>query len=74
MLLKTTDYAKTIEAESWRALEEELDRLTDEAIQHALGKPGLGILVTRQAPGSFSIELSDKVPPGIIAELDLTTR
>lgn len=74
MPLKTTDYAKTLGAESWSVLQAELDRVVEEAVQHALESPGHGILVTRHTPGSFSVELSDAVHPGIIAELDLAAR
>ncbi|AMM34443.1 hypothetical protein SA2016_3786 [Sinomonas atrocyanea] len=72
MAPKTTDYAVTLEIDSREGLEAELDRIVDQAIQHALANPGHGILVTRRAHGSFAIELSADVPQGTIAELDLT--
>ncbi|MCH6472391.1 hypothetical protein [Sinomonas terrae] len=71
MALKTIDYAKTLEIDSRKVLEAELDRVVDHAIQHALDTPGHGILVTRHSPGSFTVELTADVPQGIIAELDL---
>lgn len=72
MSIVTTDYAKTLEIDSRKPIEAELDRVVDIAIQHALAKPGQGILVTRHGPGSFTVELSGTVPPGTTAELDLT--
>ena len=71
MAPKTSDYAVTLEMNSREGREAELDRIVDQAIQHALANPGHGILVTRRAQGSFSIELSADVPQGTIAELDL---
>ncbi|HKU11268.1 MAG TPA: hypothetical protein VJQ61_08570 [Sinomonas sp.] len=71
MALKTIDYAKTLEIDSRKVLEAELDRVVDHAIQRALDTPGHGILVTRHSPGSFTVELTADVPQGIIAELDL---
>ena len=72
MKLETRDYARTLEIESRKVLEDELDRIVDDDVQHALANPGPGILVTRQGPGTFTVELSDEAPQGIIAELDLT--
>jgi hypothetical protein len=57
--------------DSCRVLETELDRAVDQAIQHALANPGHGILVTRHAPATFTVEFSRMVPQGIISELDL---
>jgi ethanolamine utilization protein EutQ (cupin superfamily) len=74
MKLKTKDYAKTLEIDSRAVLEGELDRVVDDAIQHAIAKPGHGILVSRNGPGTFTVELSDKVPQGTVEELDLATR
>jgi hypothetical protein len=74
MSLKTIDFAKKLEVDNRKALEAELDRVVDDAIQHALACPGHGILVTRLSPGSFTVELSEQVPQGVIAELDLTRR
>lgn len=71
MPVKSSDYAATLHADSRRVLETELDRVIDQAIQHALANPGHGILLTRHAPGSFTAELSTDVSQGIIAELDL---
>lgn len=70
----TKDYAATLEIKSRTVLEDELDRIVDDAIQHALANPGHGILVTRHSPGTFTIEISDEVPQGTITELDLATR
>lgn len=72
MRLNTKDYAKTLEVDSRAVLEAELDRIVDEAVQHALANPGHGVLVTRKGPGTFTVELSDEVPQGMIAELDVT--
>ena len=68
---RTTDYIKTLKIGSRKVLEAELDRAVDHAIQHALANRGSGILVTRHAPGTFTVELSADVPHGTIAELDL---
>lgn len=74
MHLKALDYLKTLEIDSRKALEDELDRVVGEAVEHALANPGHGILVTRHGSGTFTVEMSNDVPQGIIAELDLTTR
>ncbi|KHL05551.1 hypothetical protein [Sinomonas humi] len=74
MSLKTTDYAGTVEIDSRKVLEVELDRLVDHAIEHALANPGHGILVTRHSQATFTVELSTEVPQGTIAEIDLTSR
>ena len=71
MKVRSVDYIRTLEVDSPKVLEAELDRVVAEAIQQALANPGLGILVTRHAPGTFTVELSCNVPQGIIAELDL---
>lgn len=68
------DYQRTLEIDTRNALEGELDRVVAEAVEHALANPGYGILVTRCGPGSFTVRLSDDVPQGTIAELDLSTR
>jgi hypothetical protein len=70
----TKGYAATLEIDSRSVLEDELDSLVDDAIQHALANPGRGILVTRRGPGTFTIELSDEVPQGTITERDLGSR
>lgn len=67
MSLVTTDYAKALEIDSRRALEAELDRVVEIAVQHALDKKGHGILVTRHGPGSFAVELAGRAQ-GTIAE------
>jgi len=72
--IMTQNFAVTLEIKSRADLEDELDRLVDDAIQHALYNPGRGILVTRSGPGSFTIELSDEVPQGAITERDLASR
>jgi hypothetical protein len=66
------DYAKTLEIDSRRVLEDELDRIVDDAIGHALANPGHGVLVTRRGSRTFTVELSDQVRQGMIDELDLT--
>ncbi|WP_336855478.1 hypothetical protein [Sinomonas albida] len=71
MSLKISDYVQTLEIDSRAALEAEPDRVVDIAVQHALSNAGYGVLVTRRRPGTFTVELSDEVPPGAIAELDL---
>ena len=74
MRIKTENYAKTLEIDTRAVLESELDRLVGDAIQHALVNPGCGILVTRKGPGTFTVELTDEVPQGMIEELDLARR
>lgn len=71
MPLTATDFTATLEVCSRKVLEVELDRVVDEAIQHALASPGHGILVIRRSPRTFTVELSADVPQGTIAELDL---
>lgn len=71
--IKREDYAKTLEIEHRSALESELDRVVDEAIEHGLANPGHGILVTRTGQGTFRIELSEEVPQGTITEADVTS-
>jgi hypothetical protein len=72
MGLMSSDYMKTLEIDRRAVLERELDRVVDDAIRSAIANPGRGILVTRRSPGTFTVELSNVVPQGTIAELDLT--
>ena len=74
MTSRTSRFFRTLEINTRKVLESELDRLVDHAIHQALRCPGHGILVTRHAPGSFTVELSSEVPQGTIAELDLSVR
>ena len=73
-MFESGSYTTTLKIDSRTALEGELDRIVNEAVQHAVARPGHGILVTRHAFGTFTVELSNEVPQGTIAELDITSR
>jgi hypothetical protein len=64
-------YSVDIEVSSRRDLDEELNRAVEGAIRQARDKPGLGILVSRHDDGAFTVELTDQVEHGTIAERDL---
>lgn len=70
--MKPLDYAKTLEVSSRKALDDELDRMVEDAIRHSLAHSGDGILVTRHNESTFTIEISNEVPHGTITERDLT--
>lgn len=69
---RTAEYFQLLEIDDRAALECELDCIVEDAIQQALANPTHGILVTRHGPGTFTIELSKEVSPGLIGERDLT--
>lgn len=51
-------------------MEVQLDRVVGHAILEALKNPGQVVLVTRHNADTFTVELSNDVPHGTIAELD----
>lgn len=50
----------------------ELDAAVAAVRKQAFPDSPRGILVTRHAPGTFTVELSDKVPYGVTLERDTT--
>jgi hypothetical protein len=65
-------YARTLEISTREALDSQLDRIVAEAVRHSLANSGAGILVTRHGQTTFTVETSNDVLRGTIAEQDLT--
>ena len=71
MIDQSIPYDVKVRIRHRKDLEDELDRAVEAAIREALRNPGPGVLVTRHDHETFSVELSEEVPPGTIAELAL---
>jgi hypothetical protein len=64
-------YIANIRIHARKDLEKELDFVVDDAIMEASRRGGPGIVVTRNSPSSFTVELSEEVPYGTIFERTL---
>jgi hypothetical protein len=71
MELAATDFGMTVTASDRGSMNTELEAAVAKVREHAVLDGQRGILVTRHAPGSFTVALSDDVPFGLTRERDI---